>query len=157
MQTTKISNKSKKILAIIIFIILASIAGWLWLKPNQVITNSNLNVNVNEENVPIPKFITVRFQFDNERKTELQYPYKNGEENLLLITQNISQEQNWEFSSKDYGEMGFLVTQINDQINGTEQKYWQYFADFKQPLTSVDKFYPVPGQLIEWKFMKSEF
>lgn len=109
-----------------------------------------------ETNEPISKIIMVKFEFDNEEPVQLQYPYQNPEQSLLTITQNIAQEQNWDFSFEDYGDMGFLVTKIKDYENGTAQKYWQYFADFKQPLISVDKYYPQPGQLIEWKFEKSK-
>lgn len=143
----------KKILSIVILVALVSIAGFLLSRQN----NTNNTPGVNEEESQIEqKYIMLSFQFADDKKTEVQYPLKESPENLFAITSNISQEKNWEFISKDYGEMGILVTQINDKINGEEQKYWQFFADYKQALISVDKFYPEAGQLIEWKFIKSE-
>ena len=143
----------KKILSIIILIVLLSIAGYLFFRQNNL--NNSPEVSKQENQIE-QKYIMLNFQFAENEKTELQYPLKDSPESLFDITSNISQEKNWQFVSKDYGEMGMLVTQINDKLNGDGQKYWQFFADYKQPLISVDKFYPEPGQLIEWKFIKSE-
>jgi uncharacterized protein YxeA len=143
----------KKILSIVILVILVSIAGFLFFRQN----NLNNISEVNKEEAQIEqKYIMLSFQFADNEETKVQYPLKETPENLFTITTNISEKENWEFVSKDYGEMGILVTQINDKLNGDSQKYWQFFADYEQPLISVDKFYPEPGQLIEWKFIKSE-
>ncbi|MBU1202673.1 DUF4430 domain-containing protein [Patescibacteria group bacterium] len=138
----------KKILQILIPLIFVFVIIVLWQKQGP-------QYFAEPKETPNTRIIVVKFEFDNEDVVQLQYPHRNPSESLLDIASNISAEQNWDFSFEDYGEMGYLVTKIRDHENGIDQKYWQYFVDFEQPLISADKFFPQPGQLIEWKFEKS--
>ena len=140
-----------KILQIILLLAIVAIIVVLWQKQDY------LTQNQPAEEGPISKVVVVKFEFDNDDVVQIQYPYSDPEEDLFAITQAIALEQNWGFQFEDYGEMGYLVTDINGYENGSDQKYWQYFADFEQPMLSVEKFVPVAGQLIEWKFIESEF
>ncbi len=143
----------KKTIPFIVFVLAILAVLFFWQK-DTVWQNSNSADNSSEL---AEKNIMVKFEFDSENSAQLQYPYQEPAENVLVITQNIAQEQNWDFAFEDYGEMGKLVTQIGDYQNGDDQKYWQYFVDFEQPMVSADQFVPTAGQLIEWKFSKSEF
>lgn len=100
----------------------------------------------------------VNFSFDNDDIISVKYPYTfSPDKDLLTITQDLAEQQNWEFIVEDYGEMGVLVTKIDAKQNGQDQKYWQYFVDEKQPLISADKYIPAQGEVIDWKFIRSEF
>ncbi len=102
--------------------------------------------------------INVKFSFSENEIVSLSHPYaENISANLVTITQSLTQQQTWEFESKDYGEMGVLVTKIGNKSNGQEQKYWQFYVNGEQPMMSADKFSPKNGDQIEWRFAESKF
>lgn len=132
------------------------VAGYLWFtkpdnQPNEPLANSNFNENLQQ-------YLSVDFLFDNQQIISLQYPYSSSvNEDLLTITENLAVGQSWPFQVENYGEMGVLITQINNKINGQDQKYWQYYSDGQMPMVSVDKYFPKISEKIEWKFQESEF
>lgn len=77
--------------------------------------------------------------------------------NLFDITKSLSEKYDFQYQYEDYDDMGVLVTQIGNKINGEDQKYWQYFVNNEQPQISADKYFPPSGTQIEWKFIESEF
>lgn len=141
----------KKILSFVFFIIAIAIIIII-LKNNGL---PNIGNNVVEEG-PQTKYIGVEFLFADEEKIFVQYEYSAPPQDLFSIVQDIAYQQNWEFQYEDYGDMGILVKKIKDKENGQDKKYWQYFIDLQQPQVSIEKYYPTPGQYIEWKFIESE-
>ena len=147
--------KIHKLLSYLIPILLVILIAILWqTKPTN---DYNALVPENTNQPPIIN-LAVDFEFDNNQVISLQYHYVNSETvNLLQITQQLAAEQNWEFDAEDYGEMGVLITQINDKINGNDNKYWQYYVNGTMPMISVDKYFPQINDIIKWKFDISEF
>jgi len=144
----------KKIFSIVAFLFLVFIISFLiWSKDNgfgpgemKILSNEN------------KQSYLLNFEFDKDNIISLEYPYDfSHDKNLFELTQDIASQQNWIFNYDDYGDMGILISQIAEQKNGQDQKYWQYFVDGQQPQISVEKYYPNSGQNIEWKFIKSEF
>ncbi|MBT4849426.1 DUF4430 domain-containing protein [Candidatus Parcubacteria bacterium] len=142
----------KKIISFIFFIVAIAIIV-LILRNNGL---PNIGNNTIDEG-PIKKYIGIEFLFTEDDKIFVQYEHIDPPQDLFTITQDIALQQNWEFASEDYGEMGILVEKIKDKENGESKKYWQYFMDLQQPQVSAEKFYPTPGQYIQWKFQASEF
>lgn len=101
--------------------------------------------------------INVSFYFSDEEPVTKTYEYSSTSLNLIEITQNIAQQNDWIFETEDYGELGVLVTNIKDKNNGQDNKYWQYFVNDKQPQISANKYFPSNNETIEWKFQESEF
>lgn len=83
------------------------------------------------------------------------YDLKSGE-SLLDLTQAALSGKGLKFDSKDYGEAGVLVTQIGDKVNGTDNKYWQYWVNNEQVQTAANKYIIKPGDTILWAFKKSQ-
>ncbi|MCB9803016.1 DUF4430 domain-containing protein [Candidatus Nomurabacteria bacterium] len=138
----------KKIISfsLLIFIILLIALFWQ-LKSPAIAPTENIQQKQSQN-------LEINFQFDKGDIISLQYPYQNSE-SLLDITQKIAQEESWDFQSQTYAEMGTLITQIRDKVNGDAGKYWQYQVNQKTPLVSVDQFFPKNEDLIEWKFEAS--
>ncbi len=133
----------KKYLKIFTLLLTISLIFYLW---NSKQTNENILIN--DGNTKID-FI---FSEDNI------YSFDNIANNsLFAITKNISEEQNWEFNFKEYEEMGILITQINDKINGKDNKYWQYSVNDEIPMVGADKYHPINQDYIKWEFKESKF
>lgn len=137
----------KKISIFIVLLIIISAIFYFW--------NKNIAV-YNDDIEATPQTWYLSFQFSEDDSISKEF-INTEATSLYDITNLIAQAEGWQFESEDYGDMGILVIQIGDKINGQDQKYWQYFVDSEQPQISVDKYMPAGGTLIEWKFIKSEF
>ncbi|MDD3284288.1 MAG: DUF4430 domain-containing protein [Patescibacteria group bacterium] len=80
-------------------------------------------------------------------------------DNLLLILKELenTKDQIRDIKIQDYGEMGVLITSINDFTNGQNNNYWQYYVNNKQPMLSIDKYILSNKDVVELKFTKSKF
>ncbi len=58
---------------------------------------------------------------------------------------------------KDYQDLGVLVVGLGTLVNGQDNKYWHYFVNGNLPLLGADKYIFQDGDLIEWKFIPSQF
>ena len=144
----------KKTNLIIFIILLVAVVGlWQWSDQSKKTQPSN-----EELTGQVQASITIKFSFSETETINLSHPYaENISANLVTITQSLAQQQAWEFESKNYGEMGVLVSKIADKANGQEQKYWQFYVNGKQPMVSADKYLPKNGDQIEWRFAESKF
>lgn len=77
-------------------------------------------------------------------------------ETLFDLTKQLITANNLKFDYKDYGDMGFLVTQIGDKINGQDSKYWQYWVNNEQVQTAANKYQVKSGDVILWRFAESK-
>ena len=84
-------------------------------------------------------------------------PYAIDNQTLFDLTKKTAEEKSLKFDYKDYGDLGYLVTQIGEQKNGTDNKFWQYWVNNEQVQVSADKYTVKPGDVIMWKFVKSAF
>jgi hypothetical protein len=60
-------------------------------------------------------------------------------------------------ATKDYGEMGILVEKIGDYKNGDNGKFWIYYLNGKMAEVSASKQEIKAGDIIEFKFEKTNF
>jgi len=111
--------------------------------------NQAVNTAANQE-------ISLEFSFDKDEVLKLKYPYQK-DISVLNITEEIARNKAWEFASKDYGEMGFLITQIKNKTNGENNKYWHYYVNDNLVMISADKHILQPNDTLRWRFEKSEF
>ncbi len=86
--------------------------------------------------------------------TEVKLPV---EPNVLTVLKQITTENNLRFDYDSSSPMGSFIKQIGDKINGTDNKYWQYWVNGIQPLVAADKFKLSGGEIILWAFTGSEF
>lgn len=104
--------------------------------------------------------ISLEFSFDKDEVLKLKYPYSSQAErtlSVLYLTEKIAQEQNWEFVSKDYGDMGFLITKIKNKENGEDNNYWHYYINDNLVMIAADKYILQTNDTLSWRFEKSEF
>jgi len=55
-----------------------------------------------------------------------------------------------------YSGLGELVTQIGDEKNGAEGKYWQFWINGAYSQVGASSYVPKAGDIIEWKFTDEE-
>lgn len=126
---------------------------------NQEIVQENIaTTTIKEEPAPVQTKINVNFIFAETDSQNISYSLaENNTKSLFTISQEIAKENNWDWQYQNYGELGTLVSKINNTQNGQDNKYWQYYIDDKQPQVSADKYIPKSGEKIEWRFAESKF
>lgn len=82
-------------------------------------------------------------------------PFIEGE-TLFSALQRQLKEKNITFIFKEYTGLGSLVTRIGDKENGRDDRYWQYWVNGKYALLGADVYVIKSGDVIEWKFTKSQ-
>ncbi len=122
--------------------------------PTQV--SVQLNKPNNETNLVVEQKISLLIDFGNDFK---YYPNINFSENktVLEILKSTMLENNLEFVTKDYEGIGTMIQQIDDKINGQDNKYWQYWVGNEQPQVGADKYIVSNNDLIIWKFVESQY
>lgn len=81
---------------------------------------------------------------------------KSGQTALALLEQ-AAQELEVEVKTKNYGEMGTLVEQIDSLANGQDNKYWIYYVNGEMAQVGADKYVLKGGDKVEWRFEASKF
>ncbi len=150
----------QKIINTIIFLAIVLITIFVWQNKSDKfelqVNNPPENTKTEENQATQTQSLTIDFEFDTNNIISLQYSYPKSE-NLWQITANIAENNHWNFTWEDYGDMGILIKQIKNKTNGQNNKYWQYEVDGQMPMISVDKFVPKINNNIKWIFQESEF
>lgn len=71
---------------------------------------------------------------------------------VFSALQDLSQQEKFTVTYKVYPEMGVLVQGINGVVNGTDDKYWQYWVDGILGEVAANKKLLKAGDKVEWKF-----
>lgn len=53
-------------------------------------------------------------------------------------------------------DLGVFVRAIGGKKNGDDKKYWQYWVNGAFPLIAADKYFLVPNDFVEWKFVEEQ-
>lgn len=102
------------------------------------------------------KNVSFMFIMDDAKLITATVPWKENL-NLLDATKEIAIAKELAIETKDYGEMGTLVTQIGDKKNGEGTKYWQFWVNNEQVQTAANNYLLKPGDVISWQFRKSDY
>lgn len=81
-------------------------------------------------------------------------------ETLLQAMRTLTarSEQPFMFSGKEYPALGYFVEEINDKKNNPETgEYWIYYVNGQTAKTGISNYQLIQGDLIEWKYEKSQF
>jgi len=149
------TKKHLKIILIIVFVFLTFLFV-VYLK-YQYSLKSQQKLQIlklqNENNYNINLLI----DFGDGNKQEINNITVKQSDNLLLVIQELSKTTIKNIETQNYGNMGVLLTSINNYKNGTDNKYWQYYINGEQPMISMDKYILSNNDFIELKFIKSQF
>lgn len=76
----------------------------------------------------------------------------DGETVLALLSRLDATYGSLGLATKDYGDMGVLVTAMGGLVNGTDGKYWQYTVNGTMPLVGADQYELTDGETLAWEF-----
>ncbi|PWB38352.1 MAG: hypothetical protein C3F02_04230 [Parcubacteria group bacterium] len=156
----------KKIINILALVVIVLGIGYIWQtnsKQNKSVEggeiSNEINQVVNEQIAKEPTAtINIDFVFNDQRTETVAYEYPaNASYSLFAITKGALEQKSWAFEWKDYGELGILVTKIDNTANGTDNKYWQYYINGQMPQLSAIKYFPQASDKVKWVFQESKY
>lgn len=82
----------------------------------------------------------------------------DGDDTVLDVLRILDAEGNdLGLETKDYGELGVLVTRMYGLENGTNDSYWQYTVNDVMPQVGASTYVLRDGDAVEWIFAESQF
>lgn len=156
----------KKIINILVLVVIVVGVIYFWQSkypPGQRAVQNDVAAEIAQEvrskQAEAPKVtINVEFVFSPERSETVAYELPAAASySLFALTKNISSQKNWSFEWKDYGEMGILITKIDQSTNGTDNNYWQYYINNKMPQVAANNYFPKISDQIRWVFQPSQY
>lgn len=143
---------------IVIFVAILVLA--VFLEHNLVSQSKNIEVPATEKTQGINQEITValRIDFDNGEIKNYDKIKIGQEKTVFDLLKKVAEENNLEFSYKDYPDLGILVESINNVKNDLDNnKWWQYWVNGQYATIGADKYELKDGDSVEWKFIKGQF
>lgn len=83
----------------------------------------------------------------------------NNDENLFNIMQRVTEQNNIEFSYKDFGgDLGIFIKSINNSAEQkSKTKWWQYWINNEYAQVGVSNYKVKPGDDVIFKFTDDKF
>lgn len=142
----------RKIINVLAVMVIVAAALYLWKQPGQAPSGSS------PSDLPAAPQVSVEFVFSPDRTIKTQYEYSEPVSySLFAITKDVVAREGWAFLWEDYGELGLLVTQIDQTKNSTDNKYWQYYVNGDMPQIGASNYYPKDKDKIKWIFQESKY
>ncbi len=112
----------------------------------EVVTNPPQNNQ--QKNAPL----TYVLKFSDQEISEFQELALKPEQTVLDVLKELAGQNNLALATKDYQDLGVLVTKIGDKENGQADKYWQYWVNGVKPEVGSGSYKLTGGERVEWKF-----
>jgi len=143
---------------IIVALVFLAIGFWLGQSYQALPAEQPLANIQSEQNQPskINNLILV-LRFSDTDVREIQNLTSQEGQTVLDLLAKTAQENELIFKTQDYGDLGKLVTQIGDKINGQNNKYWQYWVNGEFAKVGAGQYQLKAGDRIEWKFTEQNF
>lgn len=113
-----------------------------------------------EKNQEIQPGIVVNLKLDfGNGNVKIFNDIKLGEEKTVFaLLKKITQENNMEFSFKEYPDLGAFVESIDNVANNSENnQWWQYWVNNEYAQLGASLYKLKEGDLIEWKYVEGQF
>lgn len=101
-------------------------------------------------------YITLQIDFGDATLNEnFQFSIREFQnQDLWSIMKQALSEKNITLKYQDYkGDLGIFITQIGEQKNGNEGRYWQYWANGEYGKIGVSNYKIKPGDIVQWRFV----
>jgi hypothetical protein len=132
-------------------------------KTEQTTTKTNKPINLfpTKINPPLAKINKQTAPTDSTQNTVSSTFYVNNEKYDFKIPPNstvydamkiLSQQANFKFNGKNYGNLGFLTEEINGIKNGQQNKYWIYYINGESAKVGISSYIIKPNDIITWKY-----
>lgn len=102
--------------------------------------------------------VTLRIDFDNGNVKNYNRVELGEEKTVFDLLKKVTEENNLEFSFREYPDLGVLIESIDSAKNNFENnKWWQYWVNGQYATKGADKYELKNNDLVEWKYIKSQF
>lgn len=144
-------NKTLIFLVIILLAIIFMAEQWNINKKESSNQSKVLPATTQVEN------IQVKLLIDGFISTEQLIELRDGS-TVFSVLELINQQNpalNLDFET--YENLGVLIKQLGDKVNGQDNKYWQYYINGQQLMMAADQYILKNNDKIEWLFQESQF
>ena len=143
-----------------IIILVAILVAAVFLEHNLAIRSKNTEVPITEnlQGMNQETAVTLRIDFDNGNIKNYNVVKLGQGKTVFDLLKKITEENNLEFSFKEYPDMGVLVESIGNVKNDFGiNKWWQYWVNGQYATVGADKYELKNGDFIEWKYIKGQY
>lgn len=150
------NNTNSKIITGLVVVIVAIVGIWGLSKSFSKKTETNLKSSVAEVTQPqtIEQPIRVVIDYGDTQKTETELPVKSDMTAFLALEQ-AAKTAGVEVATTKY-DFGVMVNSVGAYNGGDDGKYWMYYVNSKVPEVGADQYKVGAGDVVEWKFEKSQ-
>lgn len=151
----KNGSASKAITGLVIVVVV--IAGvWGLSKNFSKKTETNLKSSVVEVTQPqtIEQPVKVVVDYGDTQKTETELSVKS-EMTAFSALEQAAKTAGVEVATTQY-DFGVMVNSVGAYKGGDDGKYWMYYVNSKVPEKGADQYKVGAGDIVEWKFEKSQ-
>lgn len=148
----------KTILKISILVVILAVA--IFLEHSLVNLSKTASPLTSEKLEEVNQEITValRIDFDNGNIKNYNGIKLEEEKKVFYLLKKVVEENNLEFSFKEYPDLGVLVESIDNVKNDFGiNKWWQYWVNGQYATVGADKYELKNNDLVEWKYIKGQF
>ena len=145
----------KSALIVIVAVVVGLFFGFLWgrsLTPPTQIVSVDSSVAAAPAIVPHTASLMIDYG-DGTVRTYIGIPLSDNNESVLNVLYDQVKLAGLNIETKDYGDMGRLITKIGSKTNGDGGKYWQYWVNNVSITRAASAYIVKPGDVIEWKFL----
>jgi len=102
--------------------------------------------------------VVLIIDFDNGNISNYNGVKIGEERTVFYLLKKVTEENNLEFSFKEYPDLGVLVESIGSVKNDFGiNKWWQYWVNEQYATVGADKYELKNNDLVEWKYIKGQF
>ena len=141
--------KTKTLIVVTLVGLLVGFAAGQW-GVNSISPEISQNVSLQNEKV------SVMFDYGNGKINVYTGNIEKENETLFELTKDIAEKNKLALEYKEFSGLGVLIEKIGTEKNGTDKKYWQYWANNEYAKVGADMYKVKSGDIIEWKFVNQQ-
>jgi len=143
---------------IIIFVAILAVAVFLEHSLVNLLKTASLPTSEKLEEANQEIAVALRIDFDNGNISNYNGVKLGEEKTVFNLLKKVAEENNLEFSFKEYPDLGVLVESIGSVKNDFGiNKWWQYWVNEQYATVGADKHELKNNDLVEWKYIKGQF
>ncbi|MBU1131077.1 DUF4430 domain-containing protein [Patescibacteria group bacterium] len=101
--------------------------------------------------------INYSLQFSDSEMIEFQNIAIQKNETALDVLQKLASANDIALETKDYQDLGIMITKIGEMENGQNNKYWQFFVNGEYAPVGAGQYLLKGGENVEWIFTGDNF
>jgi len=102
--------------------------------------------------------VNLRLDFGNGNIKNYDNIKLREEKTTFDLLKRVTQENNLEFSFKEYPDLGVFIESIDNVANDAKiNKWWQYWVNEEYAKVGASNYYLKNGDLVEWKYVEAQF